>query len=105
MKARFRVNAVFAIGSRSFFVLSGVVTEGTVHIGDYLCAPFNLGVPVAGVELVLLRTWKEEPALAFHYRNPAELALWQGIDWVGQELEVVESPQAAGPALQMSNDR
>ena len=105
MNARFRVNSVFAISSRSIFVLSGVVTEGIVHKGDYLCAPFNLGVPIIGVELVLLRTWKEEPALAFQYRSPDELALWESIDWVGQELEVVESPAAAGPALKMSNDR
>ena len=105
MNARFRVNSAFAITSRSFFVLSGVVTEGNVHIGDYLRAPFNLGVPVAGLELMLLRTWKEEPALAFRYQCAAELELWRSIDWEGQELEVVASAEAAGPALQMSNDR
>lgn len=105
MNARFRVNSVFVISARSFFVLSGIVTEGTVHQGDYLCAPFNLGVPIASVEWVLLLTWTEAPALAFHYRNLDELALWQSIEWVGQELEVVASSQAAGPVLQMSNDR
>jgi hypothetical protein len=105
MNARFRVEQTFAINLRSFFVVSGVVTEGEIAVGQYLCAPFNLGVPIEAIEWVLRRDYREEPALVFRYRDAAELARWKALEWAGQVLDVTTSLERAGPLIEMSNDR
>ena len=105
MSARFRVDHVFAIHSRSFFVVSGMVTGGELTVGQYLCAPFNIGVPVAAIEWVLRQDYTENPALVFRYRDPTELARWKALDWTGRELDVADTLDGAGPLIEMSNDR
>lgn len=90
MSTTFRVHGSFVLGSRSLFVVRGVVITGTLGAGQVVVRPAGLDAPVTGVELRLRNPsgGADESALTFRYANPAQLARWQALVAVDTDLEL-----------------
>jgi len=92
MRARFLVEDFFCIASRGVFVVHGTIVSGAVQRGQRVRAPFGLDAPVEAVEFALLSAseGRENPALAFRYRDADQLTRWQSLGLIGQTLELEE---------------
>ncbi|HEX6749797.1 MAG TPA: hypothetical protein VF092_21070 [Longimicrobium sp.] len=86
--ARFRVNGVFSLRSRSIFVVHGEITEGTVRIGQRVLSPEALDAPVHALEFVLVSatTGQDDLALVFRFPDEETLARWTAAVEVGMEI-------------------
>jgi translation elongation factor EF-Tu-like GTPase len=92
MLAHFLVEETFSLSSRRLFVVHGRILDGVVRRGQRVRAPSGLDAPVEAIEFVLLSVnpGRENPALAFRYRDVAELARWQALGLAGQTLELAD---------------
>jgi hypothetical protein len=98
MKARFLVEDTFVLASRGIFVVHGKILDGTVRRGQRVRAPRGVDAPIDSVEFLLLSAdegsensalrFRENPALAFRYRDEVQLAAWQALALKGQTLEL-----------------
>ena len=90
MTAQFLVEETFHLDSRGVFVVHGRILEGTVRRGQRVRAPVELDAPVDEVGFVLLSATegRENPSLAFKYRDQAQLARWQALGLTGKTIEL-----------------
>jgi hypothetical protein len=92
--ASFRVHGSFVLRSRALFVLRGIVTGGSVVVGQRVVQPDGIDAPVMGVEAGLsdMSGGARQTALTFRYTSPAELARWQAAAPEGTVLTLSGAP-------------
>jgi hypothetical protein len=90
MLAHFLVEKTFSLSSCQLFVVHGTILDGVVRRGQRVRAPSGLDTPVEAIAFVLLSVspGRENPALAFRYRDVAELARWQALGLAGRTLKL-----------------
>ncbi|MBI4540586.1 MAG: hypothetical protein HY704_13880 [Gemmatimonadetes bacterium] len=92
MAAKFEVHRVVTREEKGLFILVGAMVEGMVQVGMNATLEGGEGgsfdAPVHSVEFVEGTGGETEPALTFHYRDPAKLGRWQAVAWEGRALRL-----------------
>jgi hypothetical protein len=79
--ATFLVRGIFILGTRSLFIVRGVVVSGTVRAKQRVIGLPGLDAEVASVEERLLDVngGASQTALTFHYTKQAQLTRWKSL--------------------------
>ncbi|MFK7789340.1 MAG: hypothetical protein AB8C95_07625 [Phycisphaeraceae bacterium] len=92
-KSLFRTEAAFSIRGRSYLVLSGDITQGSVQVGDQiaqcLIAPSLEGRKIIALESVSLTSGGRRLGICVTYRAESELADFKELDWHGAFIKVL----------------